>query len=276
MKHIITDRQFIVQTKVFSEVFPDFPNENTLKVYLYICRNYDWKVEAMHTAKTVIQSDLNISYRELTRVLNWLENNHFIQRSNSNNHQMYQTKILIAPDFDVRTNRYIGYSEPINTSKLKQLREGYASVPNDVLSNAYLSKASIGNAWKEDKIRTLVMLYRYCWLEYFGGVNPDIITLNSSGKVTGIDPSFYYSLKMTETEVIRNINYLIYDGLFQPVKVWFEKKYHQHTYMGDYDCINPSSYSSALFVLRPKYISKSKIKKIDKLIGEGKIGFDKY
>lgn len=95
----------------------------------------------MHTAKSVIQNDLSIGYRELTRILNWLESNCFIQRSNSNNHQMYQTKILIAPDFDERTNKFIGYSEPINTFKLKQLQEGYTSIPNDVLSNVYLPAA---------------------------------------------------------------------------------------------------------------------------------------
>jgi len=276
MKHIITDRQFIVQTKLFSEVYPEFPDENTLKVYLYICRNYDWKYENMHTAKTVIRRELNINPRALTRVLDWLEDNHFIQRSNSNKHQMYQTKVLIAPDFDVRTKRYIGYSEPIRTSKLKQLQGGYASIPNDVLSNEFLSTLTTRNAWKVDKIRTLVMLYSHCWLEYFGGVNPDIISINSSGKVTEIDPSLYYSLKMTETEAIRNINYLINDDLFQPVEVYFEQKYHQHTYVGDYDCINPVSNSSEMFVLRPKYISKFKVGKIEELIREGKISFDKY
>lgn len=275
MKHIVTERQFIVQTKLFSEMFPKFPNENTLKVYLYICKNYDWKVDNMHTAKSVIQNNLNVSYRELTRILNWLEDNHFIQRCNFNKHQMYQTKLLIVPDFNHGTNKYIGYTESISTFKLKQLQEGYASIPNDVLSDYYLSVATIENAWKEDKIVALIMLYRYCWLDYFGGVDPKIISMNTSGEVTSIDPSFYFSLHMTEKEAIKNINHLIKGGLFQPVKVWFEKKYHQNTYVGDYDCINPTSGLSKVFVLRPKYISKFKAEKIHKLIKEGKMNFER-
>jgi len=276
MKHIISDRQFIVQTKIFSEVFPGFPDENTLKVYLYICRNYDWKYETMHTAKSVIRKELNINTRALTRALDWLEKHYFIQRTNANVHQMYQAKVLNAPDFDERTNSYIGYSESIKTFKLKQFQEGYASIPNDVLSNTYLSVPPKGSGWKEGKIRVLVMLYSHCWLEYFGGINPDVVSMNSSSKVTKIDPSFYYSLKMTKTEAIRNINSLIKDGLFEPVKVWLEQKYHQHTYLGDYGCINPSVNSNSVFVLRPRYISSFKLEKIDELIREGKMSFDKY
>ncbi len=276
MKHIISDKQFIVQTKLFSKVSLGFPDENIFKVYLYLCRNYDWKYETMHTAKSVIQRELNINTRALTRALDWLENNYFIQRTNANIHQMYQAKILIAPDFDERTNRYIGYSESINTSKLKKLQEGYASIPNDVLSNTCLSVTTKGIGWKEAKIRTLVMLYSHCWMEYFGGVNPDVISMNSLGKVTKINPSFYYSLAMTETEAIRNINSLINDGLFEPVKVWFEQKYHQHTYLGDDGYVNPFGNSNAMLVLRPKYISKFKVEKIDGLIREGKMSFDKY
>lgn len=274
MQHVISPRQFVVQTKLFSEVYPKFPDENTLKVYLYICRNYDWQVGNMHTAKTVIQSDLDIGYRELTRILRWLEENYFIQRCNPNKHQMYQTKILIAPDFDDSSNQYIGYSESINTYKLKQLQGGYASIPNDVLSNTYLSDTAKDGGWGEDKIRILIMLYSHCWLEYFGGVNPDIISMNSTGKVITVSSCLHYSLNMTEREAIRNINQLIDDGFFKPVNVWFEKKYHQNTYVGDSDCVNPTNKLNRLFVLRPKYISKSKFEKIEKIIEEGKMNFE--
>lgn len=274
MQHVISPRQFIVQTKLFSEVSPKFPDDNTLKVYLYICRNYDWKFDNMHTAKSVIQSDLAIGYRELTRILQWLEDNHFIQRCNPNKHQMYQAKILIAPDFDAKSNQYIGYEETISTYNLKSSNTNYASIPNDVLRNEYLSVGVLEGDWGAKKLSVLIMLYRHCWLDYFGGVNPDIIAVDVYGNIVSVNQSFYYSLKMTEREVISNIKQLMKEGFFQPVSVWFERKYHQNIYAGDSDCISATNNLNQQFVLRPKYISQSKFEKVQKIIGEGKMHFE--
>ena len=47
--------QFIIQRKIFSDIYPSFPEVLTFKVYIYLCKAVDWRIKKVTTAKSVIK-----------------------------------------------------------------------------------------------------------------------------------------------------------------------------------------------------------------------------
>ncbi|MEC1778325.1 hypothetical protein [Schinkia azotoformans] len=253
----ISEKQFMIQRKLFSELYGDFPDLITLKIYIYLCRNFNYRVNKVITAKTTIQSDLYVTPRELDNSLDWLELNHFIRRTNNNKHQMYQAKILVAPDYDAQNQRF--YSNEhlrYNQACLKSNLLGYIMLPNSLFTNGMLSNTKTANKkWTSNKLKVLMMLYAHFWFEYFGGINPDIVRVNANGQVDSVDPSFYYSLKMSEAEVIASINSMIKTKLFNVVVECYEQYFDQLVFIGDQANLPHSQEYTYKSILRPKYIT---------------------
>lgn len=255
--NISNNGQFIVLRKIISDVFPDFPDALTFKLYLYLCRAYERKFYKIKKAKTQIQQDLNINRTELDQALNWLENNYFIQRSNTNIHQMYQSKLLTVPDYDPFTKKYISCEDiPFHTGILKIRNHGYIMLPSDALTNDMLRNTTTAQRrWSQLKLKVYLLLYANCWLEYFGGVNPKIIQIDESTNSIHVDPSICYNVKASEKQVVQCIESLLKEQRFVIVRSFF--KYG--IYLGDDGKLTPSNQYNEHLVLRPIYISENKV-----------------
>ena len=253
--NVSTNGQFIIQRKIFSDVYPDFPDLKTFKLYIYLCKSYEWKYQRVKKAKAQMQLDLKLSRNELNNALDWLEVNYFIARTNSHKQQMYQTELVTAPDYDPFTNTYISCNSiPFYTSNLKQRNQGYIMVPADAVTNRMLENTSTADrTWTYTKLKVYLLLYANCWLSYFGGVNPESIHVEIDS--IHVDPSFYYNVKKSEVQVVNTIKLLLTMGLFKVVKVCFVKG----EYIGDSLLVSTRKGIKEYYVLRPYHLSAKKV-----------------
>ncbi|MCZ8540279.1 hypothetical protein [Psychrobacillus psychrodurans] len=251
--------QFIVQRKIFSDIYPDFPDSIIFKVYIYLCKAVDWKYRKVKTAKSVIRRDLSLSRTKLENALIWLESNFFIKRTNTNTKQMYQAKILTAPDYDPINKLFVSCEDiSTHTSSFKKRNQGYIMIPSDAITNEMLeNKASSNRKWTKSKITVLLMLYAHCWLEYFGGVNPEVVKLDMNGNVIGIKPSFYFTLVKNEKNIVKIIEELMKLQMVKTVPVYF----YNGVYFGDQAMTTFRQGYENHVVLRPFHLSSKKVNK---------------
>jgi hypothetical protein len=265
----IQPQWFMVQRKIISEVYPDFPDPDTFRIYLYLCKHFDHSDKRCKRSKERICIDLDYAIkqpgalrlmnypREVNFALAWLENNKFIRRTNSNSHQPFQCEILTAPDFVPGINAFIGLTN-VNYEwySLKDSNHGYVMAPNKAFDDRILKKSlSVRKTWTNRKLKTLLMLYAHTWLEYFGGVDPDIVSIDSSGMLI-ISEWFCCNLKSSEKQVGDVIVWLVSRGLLKPVECYFV----HDVYYGDVGrCSPPAQTYDIKIVLRPYYLIQHKI-----------------
>lgn len=250
---VTSSRYFLFQRKIITDIYGNFPDAVTFKLYLYLCKHFNSSIGVTSKYKTAIMNDLNLSNYKLTQSLNWLESNHFIKRTNSNSHQAYQTKILTAPNYNIQTKDFISCEHiPFRCTTLKSINNGYIMLPETAISKEMLeNNASSMRKWSLQKVKTVLRLYAYCWLEYFGGIDPEIVKIDSNGNVS-VDDGFCYDLKMSKDKVIDTIVWLINEKLFIPVVCIF----NLGIYEGDKASINSSQHNAGhkRIVLRPYYL----------------------
>lgn len=252
--------QFNVQRKIFSDIYPRFPDVLTLKVYIYLCKAEGGKFKKVTTAKSVIQKNLHLKRTELNNALLWLESNFFIKRTNTNNKQMYQAKILTAPDYCPANNVFISCEEiSTHTKTFKMRNQGYIMIPSDAVTNEMLKNtASSRRKWTFSKLSVFLMLYAHCWLDYFGGVNPEVIELDTNHNITRIEPSFHFALKESEKKIINIVEELMNMQLVKAVPVYFQ----QGVYIGDQAKKSFRKDYKQNIVLRPFHLSLKKMNSI--------------
>ncbi|MDC3418608.1 DUF3116 family protein [Aquibacillus salsiterrae] len=251
--------QFIIQRKIFSDAYPDFPDVLTLKLYLYLCRSFEWKYMRIKKAKSTIQSNLNMSRASLNKSLYWLEQNHFIKRSNQNKHQMYQAELLTVPDYCIPTQQYISREDvKFHSGILKIRNHGYIMIPSEAITNKMLrDTATARRRWSLLKVKVFILLYSHCWLEYFGGINPDVISIDKQTHKITVDASFCYNVKATEKQVITVILSLLKEKHVKVVPAIFKSG----VFMGDYGFIESSRDLENRLILRPFLLSGKKFEK---------------
>lgn len=265
----IQPQWFMVQRKIISEVYPDFPNPDIFRIYLYLCKHFDQKDRKFKRSKEAICIDLNYANMnpgatrlmnyppEVTAALTWLENNEFIVRTNTSKHQPFQCEILPVPDFLQSSNRFIGMK---NTAyewfSLKNNNLGYIMAPRQAFDDGILKKSSsVRKIWTDRKLKTLLLLYAHTWLEYFGGIDPEMVSIESNGMLR-LSKWFCCSLKSSEKEISSVINWFIANGLLKPVECYFVKG----VYYGDTGrCQSPAQQYDVKIVLRPYYLIQHKI-----------------
>ena len=253
--------QFILQRKIFSDIYPDFPDLQRFKLYVYLCKAYQWKFQRISRAKSEMQKDLNMSRGEVDKALDWLESNFFIKRTNSHKQQMYQAKLLTAPDYDPFTQTYVSCEDiPFYTTDLKARNQGYIMIPAEAISNDMLKKsATSSRTWSYTRLKVYIMLYAHFWLSYFGGIDPSIVTINASNQITYIEPAFYFGIQRSKKQVTNVIEDLISMNLFKRVDTIFE----YDVYVGDADKLSiRNSRQSQRLVLRPYHISSTTVNKL--------------
>lgn len=254
--NVTTNGQFIVQRKIISDVYPNFPNVTTFKVYLYLCRSFEWKFMRIKKAKSLMRDSLNLSSITLNQSLNWLEQHYFIKRTNVNKHQMYQAELLTVPDYDPFTNTYYCMDIGYDTRQMKKRNHGFIMMPSEAITDRMLEDTATGRRdWSLLKLKVILLLYANCWLEYFGGVNPDVIRIDPVTHSVEVEKSFYYNVKASEKQVAKIIKSLIDIQYLKVVPVMFEKG----IYIGDSKIVAPSTYATEKLILRPITLSQKKL-----------------
>jgi len=264
----IQSQWFMFQRKIVSEIYPDFPNPDTLRIYLYLCKHFDHSVKRCKKSKEAISLDLNYAQMapgalrltnyppEVDAALTWLEDKHFIVRTNRSKHQSYQCRILPVPDYLPGLKDFIGLTNvKYEWDSLKNNNHGYIMVPSKAFDNTILNNStSVRKKWTDRRLKTLLMLYAHCWLEYFGGVDPRIVSIDSAGTLK-LYEGFYYSLKSSEKQVANVIEWFILNGLLKPIKCY----YVRDVYFGDVGGCQPPQNHVIKVILRPYYIIQHKL-----------------
>lgn len=263
-----SDRWFTFQRKIISEVYGEFKDIDTLKIYLYLCKHYDSDFGMVRKNKQKINEELRyvkkvsgkITYSAKVRSsLEWLEQEGFIERVSSHKQKWYRSKILVAPDYNMKTKQFKPCDEfAVDIGELKEHKHGYVMVPfqviknNSMLANTNLAKRT----WTKRRLKAFLLLYGYCWLEFYGGIDPDTVQIDAQGNLT-LSPRFCYALKSSHNDAVRTVVSLIKEGLFIPVECLFENG----VYMGDRGTYTPDANSNTLkrVILRPQYLVAHKL-----------------
>ena len=174
---------------------------------------------------------------------------------------MYQAELLTVPDYDPFTQTYVSCEDiPFHTKVLKARNQGYIMIPAEAISNDMLKKSATSNrTWSYTRLKVYIVLYAHFWLNYFGGIDPSIVTINASNQITYIDPAFYFGIQRSKKQVTNVIEDLISMNLFKRVDAIFE----HDVYVGDADKLSISnSRQSQRLVLRPYHISSTTVNKL--------------
>ncbi|MFI8713225.1 hypothetical protein [Brevibacillus brevis] len=257
---------FIVQRKIISEVYGEFDNLHAFKIYLYLCKYYNFNIGRTKRTKKRINNTLK--YTKITangkptysmnvrRSLEWLEKTGFIENVGSNTRRWFRSKILVAPDYHPVKKQFFPCPEfQLGFQQLKDHNQGYIRIPRKAIKNSMLANTTLAKRkWTERKLKTLILLYAHCWIEYFGGIDPTVVAIDSNGTIT-LDEGFCYALKRSTKEITKTVISLIKDGLFQPVHCLFE----DGIYNGDVGTYHPTAKTIERVVLRPTHLISSTV-----------------
>lgn len=261
----ISTSWFIFQRKIISEVYGDFKDRDAFTIYLYLCKHYRIKNDIVLKSKRKINEHLRyvkkvngkIKYSaKVKRSLEWLEKEGFIERISNHKQKWYRSRILVAPDFDVATQQFVHFDQfGLELGNLKDKSVGYIMLPDEAIKHSMLANTTLAKrGWTMRKLKTLLLLYAYCWLEFYGGIDPNTVIIDRQGHIT-VNPRFCYALRSSPQQAIKTVLSLIKLGLFKPVECLFE----EGVYMGDIGTYTPKSSSTSKIVLRPKYLLQHRL-----------------
>lgn len=270
----ITDDFFIFQRKVLSDIYDDFSGHgDEFRIYLYMCRHVDKRFRKCIKSKEAMNIELEYSQllagqgklhnysKKVDDALDWLEANHFIQNTNTKPRQPYQAKILAAPDYHPLKKRYYSCIDiEFSPIGLKDSNSGYIMVPKDAVQNDSLKNTSgARQKWTLRRLKTMLLLHGYCWLEYFGGIDPRIVEIDELSETLQLNLGFCYNLKGTVDNISKTVISLIKEGLFIPVRCLFV----DNVYYGDAGYCSPPANKKVeeKIILRPKHLVRKPVHK---------------
>lgn len=295
VKHFVECEQaFIMPRKIVTNVYGDFPDDETFKLYIYLCKHCrsqeDKKFKAgdVFVAEQKIMSDLNLTKKEVKNALGWLDTENFIEKTGQKVGRADLRRVLAAPDFNPDDGHFYSCSDVERTLwDLKNCNHGYIFLPHDLHSddnpltpdclfsprmlskstnraNRFKGKALIWEQsnWDRRKLKILMLLYAHTWLRYFGGIDPEIVDIDNSGNLR-VHESFCYDLHLTPHSVETTICSFINHGLFKPVSVVFKDAgYGERIYDRDVTMnYVPCAGDETRIVLRPRFIFKEQVDK---------------
>ncbi|MED3499263.1 hypothetical protein P4479_12515 [Brevibacillus agri] len=269
---------FIIQRKIISEVYGEFDSLHAFKIYLYLCKYYNFNKGRTRRSKKRINNDLKYTKKsangkpkysmKVRRALEWLEKTGFIEKVSSDTKRWYRSKILVAPDYHPVKKQFFACREiQLDFQQLKDHNQGYIRIPQDAIKDSMLANTTLAKReWTERKLKTLILLYAHCWIEYFGGIDPAIVAIDPNGNIT-LDEGFCYALKGSKKEITKAVISLIKDGLFQPVRCLFKDE----IYIGDAGTYQSTAKTIERVVLRPTYLIQSTVESEAMMNKKGKI-----
>lgn len=288
MKHFVEcDQAFIFPRKIITNVYGDFPDDETFKLYIYLCKHCrsqdDKKFKAgdVFVGEQKIMADLNLTNVEIKKAVGWLVKENFIEETGQKVGRAKLRRVLAAPDYNPDDGRFYSCSDVERTLwGLKSRNHGYILLPHDLASdndpstpyclfspmmlskstnriNRLKGKAPIWEQsnWDRRKLKILMLLYAHTWLRYFGGIDPEIVGIDSNGTLH-IHESFCYDLKLNPHSVKTTICSFVNHGLVKPVQVVIgDIGYGERRFVCDLTSgYRPSIRDEIRVVLRPRFI----------------------
>jgi len=260
---------FIFQRKIISEVYGRFKGRDAFNIYLYLCKHYDLRKKVTNKSVEKINGELQYSTGKTTYSkkvgdsLKWLEAEGFIEVIRTHKQQRFLSRIRVAPDFHFNRQNFVKNDQSnLELGWMKGHKHGYIMLPYDVMAHTMLADTvTAKKEWTIRRLQTLILLYAYCWLEFYGGIDPDCVTIDLQGKLS-LGSRFCLALKCSNAEAIKTVISLIKDDHFKPVECWFEKDiFGDDIYMGDVGTYTPAPATNAVrkIVLRPTWLIKPKL-----------------
>jgi len=212
----LSDAWFIFQRKIISEVYGDFVSTDAFKIYIYLCKHFNRRAGVVRKGKVTINKDLKYVDKsakgsqkysqQVTDSLTWLEKERFIYRVSGHKSKRYRSSVLVAPDFNFQKQKFSPCDEfKREPFDLKNHQLGYIMIPKAVLKNSALSNTTYAQRkWTERKLRTLLLLYAYCWPEYHGGIDPKTVKIDHQGNLS-LSERFCYALKSSQ-QTLRSLS----------------------------------------------------------------------
>lgn len=258
------DQWFMYQRILVSEIYPDFPNEDIFRIYLFLCKHFNQTLGKTRVAKSFINKQLKYSTptnknnhvysRAVDHSLVWLENKGFIKKTSRHAQAWYECKILKVPDYVQSINDYHQNSNDVsNWYTLKEDNSGYSMIPAPLFSDDKLDNVSSNRQkWTKEVLKTLIILYAHNWLEYYGGINPEILSVDRGGR--NVPSNWLCSNLDARTKDVKMwIAFLRKEKLLQPVECYFTTG-STGTYYGDVLCCTPPPQYEIKTIFRPTYL----------------------
>ena len=285
-KHFVQcPSMFIMPRKIISNIYPDFPDDDTLKIYIFLSMHCastgedGQKPGDIFIGKQRIEQVLNMSTYQVNKSIDWLEKNHFILNTKKKRGRTVLRRVLAAPDYLPGGNpSFYSCSDVARTLEgLKAQNQGFIMLPTWLFTEKMLSASKakqmrfMGRApiweqphWDVRKLKILMLLYAHFWIRYFGGIDPNIVTIHRDKKrnmYLSVHDSFCCDVKEDRKDVERTIASFVENGLFKPVLVVIrEQGFGESVYAGDVTKqYFPEFYDKQVYVLRPTFIFKQQV-----------------
>ncbi|MEK3884959.1 hypothetical protein [Paenibacillus sp. PL2-23] len=277
---------FIMPRKIISNIYPDFPKDETLKIYTYLsmhCASTDINGQVpgdVFIGKQRIEKELNMSTVTVNKSLDWLESRHFILKTRQKKGRTVLRRVLAAPDYlPGSSGSFYSCSNIERTTEgLKAHNHGYIMLPSKLFTTQMLSASNAKQSrfmgrppiweqshWNQRKLKILMLLYSHFWLRYFGGIDPNVVRVkhntNTGEGYIDVHESFCYEVKEDPKKVEITIASFVERGMFKPVSVLLRD-------MGDGEfafvedirsSYSPSKKEMQMCVLRPTFIFEKQV-----------------
>ncbi|QNK57442.1 hypothetical protein [Paenibacillus sp. PAMC21692] len=277
---------FIMPRKIISNIYLDFPDDETLKIYMYLsmhCASTDIDGQVpgdVFIGKQRIEKELNMSTVTVNKSMDWLESRHFILKTRQKKGRTVLRRVLVAPDYlPGSSGSFYSCSNIERTTEgLKANNHGYIMLPSNLFTTQMLSASKakqlrfMGKApvweqshWDQRKLKILMMLYSHFWLRYFGGIDPNVVkverdTITGEGYID-VHESFCYEIKADQKSVERTIASFVERGLIKPVSVLFRDRGDgEYVFAEDIRSpYSPNKDERQICILRPTFIFEKQV-----------------
>ncbi|TBL69784.1 hypothetical protein [Paenibacillus thalictri] len=262
----VVKQWFTFQRKVLFDLYGNFfDDKDRFRIYLYLCKFYSVKDNLSMLSKQKINVDLGYAtlaanstklnnYSPIVdAVLDSLEAEHFIQRRGISIRSSFRCSLLTAPDYNPQTQKFTSNADiPCNHANLKGINHGFIMVPTKAVTKERLRNTpGTRQTWNDRRLKFLLMLYAHCHIEYFGGIDKRIVSINPAGKMS-LDEGFCYNLNVSPSAALTTMEWLLRKGEFVPVRCYFLRG----VYYGDVGKCKPNPDLKEHIILRPKYLIK--------------------
>lgn len=196
---------FMVDRMVFTNHYPELKGDN-LRVYLLMCRAVGFN-STFFMGVNVIEKEVNLSTHHVNKALMFLENNFFIKKCGKVG-RANKYVVLTVPLYDSATKSYISReSIPRTRYDLKDFMNGYSEMPIEIMKGSILKDKTL---WTDRKIKVLMMMYSYHYIDMFGGVDSAVMY----GTISSIfvDDFIAHQIGCHTNDVKKTIQTLIRDG----------------------------------------------------------------
>lgn len=230
--------------------------------------------------KQHIEQKLNMSAYTVNKSIDWLERNHFITNTKKKIGRTVLRRVLAAPDYlPGGIPPFYSCSGVERTLEgLKAHNHGFIMLPSDLFtvkmlsasktkSNRFMGTAPIWKQshWDRRKLKILMLLYSHFWIRYFGGIDPNIVSIHrdkfTRDGYVSVHDSFCCDMNEDKKDVEKTIASFVEKNLFKPVLVVIrEQGFGESIYAGDVtERYMPEAGDKQMYVLRPRFIFKQQV-----------------